>query len=81
MVWFILDFDFNLKKSAGAIGVSLGIIQIDFMYAFLVLNKSLLAKIMDSFQSIVEKSKLSAEFPNEFDNSKIMIIFEYFRID
>lgn len=62
MIWFILDHDFDLKKTSSAIFIAFGIIQIDFMYGNLVINKSLVKEILDCFQSIVDRSNFKVYF-------------------
>lgn len=62
MIWFILDNDFDLKKTSGAIFLAFGIIQIDLMYGNLVINKSLIKEILDRLQSIVDESNFKPYF-------------------
>lgn len=63
---FCMNQEFNLKKTSGAIGISLGIIQMDLIFICFSYQKPLTTKILTDFQSIVSARKCCINSKEKF---------------
>lgn len=56
LIWFCFEKDFDLKKTAEALHLTLGGSQMMLIYISLAVNNSTIIKIMAEFQDIVDQS-------------------------